>query len=123
MNKKEIFVTVLEDFMSKNCFQDFIADMDEESKKAIISFWDAFKSNKSLGGMTETGQAIMLTFEADKVMTAAEIAQKMNSTSRKVSGAMQKLITDGYVLKVVGSSNPVRYELTEMGKQFIIDNK
>ena len=40
-------------------------------------------------------------------------------TSRRVSGAIRKLVTDGYVEKV--SQDPVIYALTEKGKNKVIE--
>jgi predicted transcriptional regulator len=40
-------------------------------------------------------------------------------SSRKISGAIRKLVTDGFVDKY--GQNPVIYSLTEKGKNFDID--
>jgi predicted transcriptional regulator len=42
----------------------------------------------------------------------------MNLPSKKIYGAMRKLVTDGYVEKF--GQNPVIYSLTEQGKNFDI---
>lgn len=49
-----------------------------------------------------------------KSIKAREIADGIEVPSRKVSGAMRKLVTDGYVEKF--GQNPVIYALTEKGK-------
>lgn len=46
---------------------------------------------------------------------ARDIAENMGVTSKGVSGAMRKLVTDGYVEKV--GKDPVVYMITEKGKQ------
>ena len=45
---------------------------------------------------------------------ARDIAENMGITSKGVSGAMRKLVTDGYVEKV--GKDPVVYMITEKGK-------
>ena len=45
---------------------------------------------------------------------AKDIAEGLFISSRGVSGAMRKLVTDGYVEKV--GQDPVIYSLTEKGK-------
>ena len=49
-------------------------------------------------------------------LKARDIAEGVSLPSRKVSGAMRKLVTDGYVEKF--GQNPVIYTLTEKGKNF-----
>ena len=47
------------------------------------------------------------------MLKAREIAEGMGTTSKGVSGAMRKLITDGYVEKV--GKDPVIYTITDKG--------
>ena len=47
-----------------------------------------------------------------------DIAEGLFIASRAVSGAMRKLVTDGYVEKV--GQDPVVYTLTELGKNIEI---
>jgi predicted transcriptional regulator len=54
------------------------------------------------------------------MMKAKEIAEGMFISSRTVSGAMRKLVTDGFVEKV--GQDPVMYILTEKGKNFNIED-
>ena len=50
------------------------------------------------------------------------ISQKgMFIASKSVSGAMRKLVTDGYVEKI--GQNPVVYMITEKGKNVIFENE
>lgn len=71
---------------------------------------------------TETGLAILEYMQTsdNKAYKAKEIAEGMLMSSRKISGAMRKLVTDGYVDKM--GANPVIYSLTENGKNFDIMN-
>lgn len=55
-----------------------------------------------------------------KSIKAKNIADGMNISSRKVSGAIRKLVTDKYVDKF--GKNPVVYSLTDKGRNFDIKN-
>ena len=46
--------------------------------------------------------------------SSKEMAEALTASSRTVSGAMRKLVTDGYVDKV--GADPVVYAITEKGK-------
>lgn len=50
---------------------------------------------------------------------ARDIAENMGVTSKGVSGAMRKLVTDGYVEKV--GKDPVVYMITEKGKNVVFN--
>jgi predicted transcriptional regulator len=53
------------------------------------------------------------------MMKAREIAEGLFISSRAVSGAMRKLVTDGFVEKV--GQDPVMYALTEKGRNIEIE--
>ena len=69
---------------------------------------------------TETGLQILEYLQScdAKNLKAKDIAEGMESSSRKVGGAMRKLVSDGFVDKF--GSNPVVYTLTEKGRNFDI---
>ena len=70
--------------------------------------------------LTEAGIAILEYLQkSDKAsLKAKDIAEGMDLPSRKVSGSMRKLTTDGFVEKY--GQNPVIYSLSEKGKTFDI---
>lgn len=115
MARKDSFINYVEKVME-------IAkiEMDEEAK----SFWEALKvkeeTEKSM--FTENGKMV-LKFLQDNQDTetwkAKDIGEQMGISSRTASGAMRKLITDGYVDKV--GKDPVLYVLTENGKNIVIE--
>ena len=91
----------------------------------LIPYWEKFKgsadkSDKPL--FTENGKLI-LTFLQEhpepEVWKAKEIAEEMLISSRTVSGAIRKLVTDGFVEKV--GQDPVIYSLTKKGKDISIN--
>lgn len=70
---------------------------------------------------TETGLQILEHLQKHKAksLKAKDIADGMEISSRKVSGSIRKLVSDGFVEKF--GSNPVVYTLTEKGKNFDIE--
>ena len=82
-------------------------------------YWAMMKEDKKKDKppFTDNGKLI-LTFlkehtEKD-VWKASDIAEGLFVSSRTISGAIRKLVTDGYVEKV--STDPVIYTITELGK-------
>ena len=81
------------------------------------------KANEILSEMMRHYQDILLALEQSgklKGMKAKEIAEGMFISSRAVSGAMRKLVTDGFVEKV--GQDPVIYSITEKGKNIKIED-
>ena len=70
---------------------------------------------------TESGLAILEYLQSCDATSwkAKDIADGMVISSRKISGAIRKLVTDGFVDKY--GQNPVIYSLTEKGKNFDIN--
>lgn len=69
--------------------------------------------------LTESGIQILEYLQGlpeAKNLKAKDIADGMNESSRKISGSMRKLVSDGFVDKF--GQNPVVYTLTEKGKNF-----
>lgn len=77
-----------------------------------------FQNNKPL--FTDIGLQILeyLQFSSSKNLKAKDIADGMSVSSRQISGAIRKLVTDGYVSKM--GQNPVIYQLTNKGIEFNI---
>lgn len=71
--------------------------------------------------LTESGIQILEYLQNNtdtKNLKAKDIADGMDISSRKVSGAIRKLVTDGFVNKF--GKGPVLYSLSEKGKEFNI---
>ena len=77
------------------------------------------QNNKPL--LTESGIQILEYLQGcdTNYLKAKDIAEGMDVPSRKISGSMRKLVTDGFVEKT--GQNPVIYNLTEKGLNFNID--
>lgn len=73
--------------------------------------------------MTKNGAAVLEYLQGRKdeeALTAKTIGDEMGVSSRSVSGAMRKLVSDGYVEKI--GTNPSVYRITEKGQNYSIDN-
>lgn len=70
---------------------------------------------------TDSGKNILIYLQSapTAMYKARDIAEGMGVTSKGVSGAMRKLVTDGYVEKV--GKDPVVYMITEKGKNVVFN--
>ena len=93
-------------------------DEDVEELRSFLAALDTKGSDKP--AFSEVGLQIFEYMRQghEKNNKAKDIAEGMNLPSKKISGAMRKLVADGYVEKF--GSNPVIYSLTEQGKNFDI---
>ncbi len=84
----------------------------------VQAYIDAISENKNVDkpAFTENGKNILKWLQSAPTMMykARDIAEGMMIGSKAVSGAMRKLVTDGYVEKV--GNSPVVYTITEKGK-------
>lgn len=91
------------------------------SEAATAYFEELSKGKASIGGMTEAGEKVLrYMLENEKtysnVFSAKVIGEGLFIHARSVTGAMRKLITDGYVEKV--GQNPVSYSLTDTARSW-----
>ena len=118
MSKKQKFIDAIEDaFFSKVDINELDPD--------IVDYWNALKggSDTEKPMFTDNGKLVMeylktLT-DGAPAMKAKDIAEALFLSSRTVSGAMRKLVTDGFVEKI--GQDPVMYSLTEKGKNIEIN--
>lgn len=110
MTKKEEFVKYVE-----MAIEAYPTPMNEDAR----IYWEAFRGkveeDKPL--FTDNGKLILKHLQDNPdvpMWKAKDIAEGLFISSRAVSGAMRKLVTDGYVEKV--GQDPVIYTLTENGK-------
>ena len=117
MTKKQKFIEAIDDaFFSKIDINEIDPD--------IVAYWTALKGGESSKPtFTDNGKLIIQYLqtlpEGTPMMKAKEIAEGMFISSRAVSGAMRKLVTDGFVEKV--GESPVMYALTDAGKNITIE--
>lgn len=122
MTKKEAFIKVIqtEIFDRPDIYSENYPDLWED----VCMYWDALKGKNSSEkpAFTDNGKLILkyLQDNPDTPMwKAKDIAEGLFVSSRTVSGAMRKLVADGYVEKI--GQDPVVYAITEKGKNITID--
>ena len=91
-----------------------------------LNFWNGLQ----MGGsdkpqFTENGKLILRYIRENKetynnLFKAKEIGEGLGISSRTASGALRKLVTDGYVEKI--GESPVVYALTAAGEQVDIES-
>ena len=117
MSKKQEFINFIEMVLNENKI--------DELPENVRLYWDAFRGADENGEkplFTDNGKLILkfLQEHTDTPMwKARDVAEGLFISSRAVSGAMRKLVTDGFVEKV--GESPVIYSITENGKNINID--
>lgn len=106
--------------------QEFINFIDELMKAApqvtpsedVKSYLEVFRGKEAnKPEFTENGRLILKHLQDNPrqiMWKAKDIGEGLFISSRAVSGAMRKLVTDGYVEKV--GQDPVIYTITDKGK-------
>lgn len=112
----------------KQKFIDFVECITEKTDWSLVDedvkiYWDAFRSKEEIEKplFTDNGKLILqhLQNNLDTPMwKAKDIAEGLFVSSRTVSGAIRKLVSDGFVEKV--GQDPVVYTITEKGKNIEI---
>lgn len=95
---------------------------DEKMTEGVRAYIDIIMSEKiDKPTITDNGKIILDYMQKSEVPTfkARVIADGLCISSRAVSGALRKLVNDGFCEKV--GADPVVYALTEKGKEFTIN--
>lgn len=116
MTNRQKFISEIESLLQESHYEIF-------SDEALAYFEELKNGKASVGGITETGSKILLwlqkyTIVGQEFFSAKAIGEGLFISSRSVSGAARKLITDGYLVKE--GKNPVTYALTPKGKDFFV---
>ena len=116
MNKYKQFLDYF-DWLVENCKQSVV--MPDEVQDVYNMLQEQQAMEKPM--FTESGLSILEYLQTcdAKSLKARDIADGMVVSSRQVSGAIRKLVTDGFVDKY--GQNPVIYSLTEKGRNFDIN--
>lgn len=119
MSKKQEFISYIKDLMDAT--SEYPVPMSDEARL----YWEAFcgttETEKPM--FTDNGKLILKWMQentSDPMLRAKDIAEGLFINSRAVSGAMRKLVTDGFVEKL--GENPVIYSITEKGKNIKIED-
>ena len=117
MSKKQSFINEVQNLMNSNGYE----WQSDEAK----AYWEALVSPPEVEKpmFTDNGKLI-LKYMQDNQDTehwkARDIGEGLFISSRTVSGAIRKLVTDGFVEKI--GQDPVVYSLTEKGKTITIED-
>lgn len=118
MSKKSKFIECVEDgFFSKVNMNDLDPD--------VVAYWEALKGTEETDKpmFTDNGKLVMSYLQSTEVggpaLKARDIAEALFVSSRTVSGAMRKLVTDGFVEKI--GDSPVMYSITDKGRNIEIN--
>ncbi len=116
MNKYKQFLDYF-DWLVKNCKQSVVIPDEVQDVYNMLQEQQAMEKPM----FTENGLSILEYLQTcdAKSLKARDIADGMVISSRQVSGAIRKLVTDGFVDKY--GQNPVIYSLTEKGRNFDIN--
>lgn len=103
-----------------------IKDVPDFLSEEALAYFEELKNGKaSMGGLTDNGRAILEWLNEPKrhneFFSAKLIGEGLFTSSRVVSGAARKLITDGYLEKE--GKNPVTYRITSAGHNVLLGSK
>ena len=126
MTKKERFIEFVNEIMDAAMVNAW-DDATKEAWKDAFDFFEDLKNNKvkNSGAMTENGKKLLSWMQENvdtmnNLFTSNEAAEALFTSGRSIAGSMRKLKNDGYVEKT--GKDPVRYSLTEAGKNYQFDN-
>lgn len=89
----------------------------------IQNYLNILKDDKNIKpDLTENGKCVLKYLQEHqetRLWKAKDLAECIELSSRGVSGAMRKLVSDGFCDKI--GESPVIYSLTEKGKNYTID--
>ena len=118
MSKKSKFIECVEEALFSKIN---LNDLDPD----VVDYWNALKgaTDTEKPMFTDNGKLVMEYLqslpEGTPAMKSKDIAEALFVSSRSVSGAMRKLVTDGFVEKI--GDSPVLYLITEKGKNIEIN--
>lgn len=121
MTKKEAFI-----FEVRRAIEKTGNAIEEWFSADALDYWNGLQLAGGEGKMkfTENGKLVLRYMQENKdtynnLFKAKDIGEGLGISSRTASGAMRKLVTDGYIEKI--GENPVVYALTENGTNINLD--
>lgn len=121
MSKKQKFISMVEILL--NATKNANIEIDEEALE-YFNILKATDINNDKPKFTDNGKMVLRYMQENKelrnnIFNAKEVGEGLGVSSRTASGAMRKLVTDGYVEKI--GTNPVVYSLTSEGVAIDVD--
>lgn len=114
MTKKEKFIEF---------FKDVTADMDLSVEFSdVLDYFNTLCIEKEKPLFTDNGKIILnylKTVSYEDAYTSKDIAENLGISTKTISGAIRKLVTDGFVKKV--GIDPCSYSITDKGININID--
>lgn len=117
MSKKEIFIDEVKRAINKTG-----NDVEEWFSPDALEFWKGLQISDDNGRpqFTDNGKLILQYMKDNEdsynnFFKAKDIGEGLSISSRTVSGAMRKLINDGFVEKM--GADPTIYALTSLGEE------
>lgn len=114
MSKKEKFIEEITKLL-QDAPENFLSE-------DALDYWNGLLATGDSGKVkfTENGKLVLKFLKDNKTVynnlfKAKEVGEGLNISSRTASGAMRKLVTDGYIEKI--GANPVVYALTALGDE------
>lgn len=114
MSKKEKFIEEIAKLL-QDAPENFLSE-------DALDYWNGLLVTGDSGKVkfTENGKLVLKFLKDNKTVynnlfKAKEVGEGLNISSRTASGAMRKLVTDGYIEKI--GANPVVYALTALGDE------
>ena len=112
MTKKEKFLAEVLALTEDNPENTFSPDS--------FDYWKALNGEEQKVKFTDNGKLILNYIKENKdafnnLFKAKDVGEGVGISSRGASGAMRKLVNDGYLEKM--GENPVVYALTSLGEQ------
>lgn len=114
MTIKEEFFNYF-DYLVKNCKEP--TNIPENVKQFLEILKET--KEKETTELTDNGKLILQYMQKEDVkplLKSKDIAEGLGISTRTVSGAMRKLVSDDYIEKI--STDPIIYSLTEKGKNY-----
>lgn len=104
------------------CVRDALNKYPDLFTENAVLYLEALEENKKATAptITENGKMVLSYMQKNtRPAKARDISDRLGIASRTISGALRKLVGDGYVEKI--SDSPVIYAITDKGKEFSID--
>lgn len=122
MSKKQKFIEMVDKLLNEMDADEY-STIDQEALE-YFNILKAADINNDKPKFTDNGKMVLRYMQENKelrnnIFNAKEVGEGLGVSSRTASGAMRKLVTDGYVEKI--GTNPVVYSLTSEGVAVDVD--